>query len=420
MNPTQHHSGTGAHSSLQPIMTTLRISLHVMFALLLLFAVVSVIAAGDDNAVLIVGLSALLALVYVIGTATENRQLKHPDRTHIPSWQPKVWLGVVIGLWVALLCLSINFVWLLFPLVFLILHILTPVAALLLAGITWAVAAFLPRFIHPESWNVANAFGPLIGVVFAVGVYFTYVALGKEVAKQEALTAELIAAQQQLAVTEHQSGRMEERERLSREIHDTVAQGLSSILLLSRAAKKDVSGGNVAKVETHIATIEEQAQASLQEARRFVSDLASPDLNLPLDQAILAFIERTTAKEKSLGNTLDLSLAAVDHDDHEALAQLPEPVSRALYRVITEAITNVVKHAHATKAVVTLSMWDKEISVDIADNGTGGAETNANGFGIDGMRRRIDNLGGTFTIESGEAGTIVTATLPLTSQGDHP
>lgn len=217
---------------------------------------------------------------------------------------------------------------------------------------------------------------------------------------------------------------MEERERLSREIHDTVAQGLSSILLLSRAAKKSVAAGNESEALDQIATMEEQAGISLNEARRFVRDLASPDLGLPLDEAIIAHLERTEAKERSLGNPIDMVFTPLDPSQKQALAELPEPISRALYRVVGEAITNVVKHSYATKAVVTISMWDEEITVDIADNGRGlshpkAENTAQRGFGLDGMRRRMEALGGSLAIECSTSGTIVTATVPLTSQGEH-
>lgn len=409
-------------SSLTPILSFLRVSLHVMFAFLLLFAMIKIVLA-DDPQWAVLALAAALVVVYMVGTTAENRAL-HAQQRDIPRWQTVLWLILVVGLWGPLLLFSIDFVWLLFPLVFLILHILPTAIALACVAAAWALAAFVPRAIHPEDWGVANAVGPAIGVLFAVGVYFTYEALGREVARQEALTKELIAAQQQLAVTEHQSGRMEERERLSREIHDTVAQGLSSILLLSRAAKKSVAAGNESEALDQIATMEEQAGISLNEARRFVRDLASPDLGLPLDEAIIAHLERTEAKELSLGNPIDMVFTPLDPSQKQALAELPEPISRALYRVVGEAITNVVKHSHATKAVVTISMWDEEITVDIADNGRGLSHPKAEntvqrGFGLDGMRRRMEALGGSLAIECSTSGTIVTATVPLTSQGEH-
>lgn len=402
-------------SSLTSILTFLRLILHVMFAFLLLFAVVkSVLTESAQLGVL--GLVVVLALVYMVGTTAENRAM-HAQQPAISRWQSVVWLLIVIALWGALLLFSIDFVWLLFPLVFLILHILPTITALASVVAGWALAAFVPRALHSEDWGVANAVGPAIGVMFAVGVYFTYVALGREVAKQEALTRQLTAAQQQLAVTEHQSGRMEERERLSREIHDTVAQGLSSIVLLSRAAKKSVAAGNGAEALEQITTMEQQAGISLNEARRFVRDLASPDLGLPLDQAIIAHLERTESKERSLGHTIDMVFTPIDLANKRALAKLPEPVSRALYRVVGEAITNVVKHAHAAKAVITISLWDEEITIDIADDGKG--VTQPEGFGISGMRRRMETLGGSLAIESHTGGTIVTATVPLTSQGEQ-
>lgn len=406
-----------ATRALSRIMIFLRVSLHIVFAFLLGFAVVQNVAAGNGTWRLITA-AGVLAGVYMAGTTWENRRahslvaVEDTDR----RWAilAACWLAVVLALWVGLVALSMNFVWLLFPLVFLILHILPTGVAIVGVAAAWAVAAFLPAWLHTPSWNVANVVGPLIGTVFAIGVYFTYRALGREVQTHALLTQQLLSAQQQLAMSEHQAGRMEERERLSREIHDTVAQGLSSIVLVSRAARSNLQKGNLEELSGQLDTINEQASTSLAEARRFVRDLASPDLTQSLPEALEKVVARTRARQGALGEPLDLTLNVVGEIDP---ASVPEPVSRTMVRVAQEALNNVVKHAHASKAVVTLGLWDDQLSLDVVDNGSGFDPATASGFGLPGVRARVADLAGTVTIESApESGTALACSIPLTSR----
>lgn len=416
--PLDAPSELDATQALSRIMVFLRVSLHIVFAFLLGFAVVQNVAAGNGSRGLLAA-AGVLAAVYMAGTTWENRRAHSLLMEDVLDRRWRVlaacWLAVVLALWVGLVAQSMDFVWLLFPLVFLILHILPTGLSIVGVGAAWLAAAFLPAFLHTPSWNVANVVGPFIGTVFAIGVYFTYRALGREVQTHALLTQQLLSAQHQLAISEHQAGRMEERERLSREIHDTVAQGLSSIVLVSRAARANLAKGNTAELESQLGIINEQASDSLAEARRFVRDLASPDLGQSLVEALRTVIQRTRGRQEALGEPLDLTLNVVGEEVDPA--SLPEPVSRTIVRVTQEALNNVVKHAHATKAVVTLGLWDDQLSLDVVDNGRGFDLEGATGFGLPGVRARVADLSGTVTIESAPgSGTALACSIPLTSR----
>lgn len=421
-----------ATQALSNIMVFLRVSLHLVFAFLLGFAVVQNAAAGTASWCQVTA-ACLLACVYLVGTVWENRKAHSvlveftlDSKTRLLATG---WLCVVLLLWVGLVASSISFVWLLFPLVFLILHVLPTVASISTVAVAWAVAAFLPALMHSPNWNVANVVGPFIGTTFASGVYFTYRVLGREVHSHALLTQQLLSAQQQLAMSEHQAGRMEERERLSREIHDTVAQGLSSIVLVSRAARANLRKGNLAELSAQLDTINEQASDSLAEARRFVRDLASPDLSQSLPVALERVAGRVRARQEALGDPLDVVLTLVDEDNK--IGTLPEPMTRTVVRIVQEALANVVKHAQATKVVVTVGLWDDQLSIDVVDNGRGfapealaasrtapNASSGANsGFGLAGIRARVTDLNGTVTIESNPGGgTALACAIPLTSR----
>src|SRR5699024_8980992 len=134
------------------------------------------------------------------------------------------WLAGIIGLLLVLFTHSQDFLWLEFPLVFLTWHILALVPALVTVAGLWVAAAFVPLWLHPESWAWAAAIGPLIGTALAVAIYFAYRALHAEVQHHRAVARQLRTTQEELAASEHQAGRLEERERLSRESHDTVGR----------------------------------------------------------------------------------------------------------------------------------------------------------------------------------------------------
>ncbi|WJY96410.1 Sensor histidine kinase DesK [Corynebacterium felinum] len=421
-------TGSGLHH----ILVMLRVSLHVTFAFLLSVALIQALAAREfsftqPGTLGIVVFTALLAGIYLVGTTWENRSLASQAKlgsqlssttSSAPRRLTTVWLAAVSIVWVALVALSPSFVWLLFPLAFLYLHILPLGVSIFAVIFGWGVAGILPALTHPESWSLAHVIGPGIGSVFATAVYFLYRALGREIDHHAQIAQQLRAAQAELAESEHQAGRLEERERLSREIHDTVAQGLSSIVLLARAAQAQLSSGTTDAVAEQLKVIARQGQASLSEARRFVRDLASPDLGDPLPRALERIIDRAQERDTALGIARTFTLEVTGDAN-----LVPEPVSRAIVRTVQEAISNIHKHSNATKAVITVSIWEDEVLIDVMDNGTLDTDThNPNfGFGLSGMRQRIVDLNGTFAIEFGvhdHTSVSINCKIPLTSRRD--
>lgn len=389
----------------------LRVGLHVSFAFFLAFGLVETLLQGTNIPVL--GLTGLTAALYLIGTTWEKRFVAGQRATTKPPKQfTIIWLISIIIFWIALVWPSSAFIWLLFPLTFLILNILPLPLNLVLLALCWTIAAFAPR----DHWTPAAAIGPAIGIFFATAVYYSYQALSQEITKHALVAQELRSAQQELAESEHQAGRMEERERLSREIHDTVAQGLSSILLLCRAAQTHANNGNMSQVSAQLQTIHEQAQASLSEARRFVRDLASPDLSDPLPTAIRRVIARADSHDQALEIPREYTIEIVG----EETQPIPEPIARTILRVTQEAISNVHKHSNATKVVVTLGIWDDVITLDVMDNGQVTTTPNDAGFGLVGLAQRVENIGGDFTIEFGindGQAVALSCRIPLTSEG---
>ena len=385
--------------AMNTILGALQVGLHVMVAVLLFFGLIRTgVSQGLSLPVLVLACS--FGASYLAGTVLERRRAR--NNAPLPAEYKILWLGIVTAVWVALMWLSPDFMWLEFPLVFLFLALLPTVPAVLAVIALWAVAAFLPLSLYPDLWTMAAAIGPAIGTAFAVAIYYAYVALHEEANRYRRVAQQLRATREELIASERLAGRLEERERLSREIHDTVAQGLSSIVLMSRAIRRQ-DGDN-----PQLSMIEDVASANLEEARRFVKDLASPDSALPLSLALERVVTRAQSHEQALGSGLELTLVV----EGEHARSIPGPIVNACIRAAQEGISNVSKHAKATHAVLSLSFFDNAITLDIADDGVGTAA--AKGYGLSGLHQRIEDVGGSVDLESHEGeGTVLAIRIPL-------
>ena len=373
------------------ILATLRVSLHVLVAVLL---VVGLVGTRDW---LTVAAAGTFAAVYLFGTVHQNRGGAYTQA------QAAVWLAVVIAVWVALALLSPSFVWLEFPLVMVACFVLPTWWGI---AVTAGLLAFTLSVTVPAN-GVGGLIGPTIGTVLAVGIVHAYRALRAEAEHYRQVAADLRAAQLELAAAEHEAGRAEERARLAREVHDTMAQGLSSIVLLARSLDKQLSD---APSRDTLAIIHDTAADNLAEARRFVTGNSAGGtgagvgtVNGPgAGETLTARIERLArsaeARQKALGTPLEVRVDAVD---------LPEPVASVVERVVREGLSNVVKHAGATLTVVTVDKLGAHATVDIYDNGRG--ITGPEGYGLKGLRARVEEAGGDLTVE----GNVLAASLPL-------
>ncbi|MDK8578576.1 sensor histidine kinase [Corynebacterium pseudodiphtheriticum] len=417
---------------LASVLRNLRVGLHVMFCALLILGAVRVWLADDAahaQLPVVLLVAAALGLVYAGGIVVEYRARRGVGSFSSPTVNQqrsaRWWWAAVVVLWLSALVLANDFLWVLFPLVFVTLAVLPRPANLLAAAVLWAAGVIVVAWLHPQHWHIAVAIGPGIGTVFAVAIYVSYRALHREALTQRRIAEELAATQQELAATEHQAGRLEERERLARDIHDTLAQGLSSIVLLARAGRASASTVEAASPESKNAatdvfsTIEDTARDNLAEARRFVRDLTAPSAQADLPDAITEILQRMRRRGSGLGESTEFR-ANFSGDTHR---RLPESVVTAVVRCVQEALNNVAKHAHAAHAVVSVAVLGDELTVDIFDDGRGfdpaqaPQQESSHGYGLGGIQQRIAALSGTVNIESTpDEGTVVAARIPLTSQ----
>ncbi|MFJ9690133.1 sensor histidine kinase [Streptomyces bacillaris] len=343
----------------------------------------------------------------------EAETVRSRVRAGSPSLRPgtraaAVWLGGLCALWLVLLVLSPDALWVAFPLYFLQLHLL-PVRWGVAAVLVTAAAAITSFVAHRQEIAPGAFIGPLLGAAVAIATVLGYDALFRESERRRELIVELVATRAELAEAERTAGTLAERERLAREIHDTLAQGLSSIHLLLRAAERTLPGN--APATAHVRAAREAAQSNLAEARSFVRALTPPDLERG---SLAAALERLCARTTGPGLTVRFAVSGTP-------VELPTPYEVALLRTAQSALANTVRHAGAGRAEITLSFMDTSVALDVVDDGRGFDpaavpvdERGDGGFGLPAMRSRAATLGGTLSVESAPGqGTALAVTLPV-------
>jgi signal transduction histidine kinase len=193
-----------------------------------------------------------------------------------------------------------------------------------------------------------------------------------------------------------------ERRRLARELHDETGQALTSLLLGLRAVEE----ADEDERRERLATVRELAVATLQDVRRLAVELRPKALD---DFGLVPALERLVATfTEQTGLAVDLEQTLGD-------ARLPPETETALYRITQEALTNVVKHAHATRVSIVLTRKDASVTAVIEDDGRGfdPGNTREGGFGLLGMRERVELIGGRLNVEANGAGTAVVAEVPV-------
>ena len=228
------------------------------------------------------------------------------------------------------------------------------------------------------------------------------------VARLETALEENAGLQAQLVAQAREAGILEERQRLAREIHDTLAQGLTGIITQLGAAQG--ARDNPQRQQQHVENALTLARESLGEARRSVHALRPA----PLDRAQLPDALADAARRWSQVQGVQANMITTGEP-----AALGADAEAALLRVAQEALANIARHASATRVGITLSYMDDIAALDIRDDGVGfGADAAANeageGFGLESMRQRITQVGGTLAIESEPGyGTAISARVPI-------
>ncbi|WP_122619588.1 sensor histidine kinase [Streptomyces sp. Tu 4128] len=365
---------------------------------------------GEPRTPWILALSLALALLHLLGPVLSGAGER-------PTGRRVAWLGLVVAVWMVLVVLAPSFSWCAVPLFYTGLRTLPPRAALVLVGV-------LTVFVVAAQLRLAGRFDPnLLLAPPAVAAIATAVFLHTErqTARQRALIDDLIRTRRELAASERREGTLAERQRLSMEIHDSLAQGLSSQRMLLQAAER-VWESDPDKARAHVRGAGSVAEHNLAEARRFVHDLAPADLARGggLEAALRALAARESGDDLTV---------RVHVDDGARVPPLPDRrVQSALLRIAQGALANVREHAGASTAALSLTLLDEQVVLDVTDDGHGfdpaalpDAPSGVRGHGLPAMRARLRQLGGTLTVESAPGeGTVLSAAVPLDAPRTDP
>ncbi|MFT2019327.1 sensor histidine kinase [Streptomyces sp. 796.1] len=371
--------------------------IHAAFFLLLAASLTRYLIRhpGSPHTGWIIALSAALGLLYTLGPAMGSR----------PTLRRLLWLGAEVAVWVVLVVLAPSFGWCAVPLFYTGLRTLPPRAALALAALLTAfMVAAQQRLVSGIDPNLLIAPPAVAALAIAVFVH-----MDRQAARQRALIDDLVRTRRELAATERREGMLAERQRLAMDIHDTLAQGLSSQRMLFQAAER-IWDTEPETARGHLRAAAAVAEHNLAEARRFVHDLAPADLTAggSLPAALRLLADRESTAELAVRCRVEGTETA-----------LPARVESALLRIAQGALANVREHAAARTAQLTLTYLGDLVVLDVADDGRGfdpeaGRSRGLRGHGLPASDARVRQLGGTLTVESAPGeGTVLSAAIPL-------
>lgn len=283
-----------------------------------------------------------------------------------------------------------------------------------LATVTALTAALVVQQDHYRWSNLAMArLAVVVALAVMVGTVMAYIhRVNRDAATRARLLAELEAAQRDLAERARLAGVHDERQRLARDIHDTLAQGFTSVIKHLEAVELSFAADGIPNTSArgalpHLAHAQTVSRESLAEIRRLVLALRPT----ALDESTLPGAIHRIVAQWSAANTIPATC------DIERLPGLSPDTEVTLLRAVQETLSNVARHAAAKHVTVTLTCIDSLLMLTIEDDGRGfDADRPATGTGLSGLRERMRPLGGHLLVESGAGrGTSVTIALPVDS-----
>lgn len=331
------------------------------------------------------------------------------------AWGRVAWMLGATAVWVADMTVSPVAVYWVFVLFFVALRAFSN-----WVGYAWVVACLAISIAMqiPEGLTLGGVMGPALSAVVVVAINYAFATITRVSRERQQLIDELLATRDRLAETERAAGVAQERERLAHELHDTVAQNLSSIQMLLHSAEKDIRGSGL------------PPQAAQQPLRKMETARRAASNNLAETRAMIAALAPAPLTESSLRDALgrvagDFGAAGgldIEVDVDGDAVPLPMRVEAGLLRIAQGAVSNVVNHAEATAARITLTYAPDEVRLDVVDNGRG-FDVDAQALkpsglghlGLDAMRSRAAELGGRLDIESAPGGpTALSVAVPVT------
>ncbi|WP_235847706.1 helix-turn-helix transcriptional regulator [Paenibacillus tuaregi] len=252
--------------------------------------------------------------------------------------------------------------------------------------------------------EIAHADGVLalsitFGLAYTLGFAFQLFVVNH---RQSGIIRDQYAVLEQYTSQMEHVTQLEERNRMSKDLHDTMGHAFTSILMGLEALRPDVQSEEGRKRMDSLLGL---TRKSLDEVRQYLHQAGSSGDNLTLVQSL----------EKLAGDFQRFSKAEVRFKSYGEDITLPKQMGMTLYRCLQESLTNAVRHGQASRIEVSLHVEDRQIRLEVKDNGLG-ADDLQEGFGLQAMRERVTNLQGQLYIYSNQGeGTTVTCNLPRDS-----
>ena len=284
----------------------------------------------------------------------------------------------------------------------------TRIAVVFNVAIAVAVAAgFLVSTGTGPVSLISTGITVVLSLVFSLALGFWITRIARLSEERRELLDTLTAAQDELAVLHRDSGVTSERERLARELHDTIAQSLAGLVLLGQRSRRELAAGTL--TDETLELIESGARDALAETRSLVAGSAPVELNAGIAAALTRLGERFS-KETGIEVTTS---STIDAD-----AGLGRDSEVVLLRCAQEGLANVRKHAGAHAAHLELTVDAAGAVLRLTDDGRGFDPAAAtSGFGLSGLRDRLGLVGGSITVDGAAGATTLTARLPLAEVG---
>lgn len=364
---------------------------HGLFLVVITVAAVELLAVDAPLCSLLISIMVALSAAYVTGFARWDQ---------LGRWRP-VWVAALLVAWLALVVLvpvvHSSIAWCAVPLACLVLQALKPGAALLtLVGIS---AALVFALKGPQFDSLA--------VLLPVGAVWAAAAMYH---RQRRLLEELERTRAELAARQREAGALAERSRIARDLHDTLTQELAAGRTLLQAADREWER-SPDRARERVRTVARYLGDNLVEARRMIADLTPAALDEDdLGEALAELCARARSYDTAT------EIRCVTAGDPKPL---PPNTMSDLLRVVQGALANVRDHAKAHHVTVALRYGDREVAVEVRDDGVGftpGATvpSTQRGFGLNSMRDRVRAHGGEFDVTSAPGrGTVIHARVPV-------
>lgn len=387
-----------------PVNRSLDIGITVLSVSLVLVSLAALARMSLDEALLHITLVTTFSFLLFYGM-TEMHYWATPGRV--------LWLVGLTGVWMLDTTISVVAMYWVFTLFFVYMRAFNDWRGIagVAAGLVITVLVQLPDHL-----TLGSVLGPALSAVVVLAINYAFTTITKVSDERAELINELLETREQLATTERAAGVAQERERLAHEIHDTVAQNLSSIQMLLHAAERDLLATDLSEEELaaplkRMETARRAASRNLAETRAIIAALTPA----PLSTTSLEEALRRIAADFGMTGDMDIEVE-VDGEPQ----QLPMRIEAGLLRITQGAVSNAVKHSEASRMRITLTFGDDEVRLDVVDNGKGfdvasqaKKPSGLGHLGLDAMRSRAEELGGELAIESQPGGpTALSVAVP--------